>query len=110
MAYFRDDQRLASVVHPARDPLAVRHPGPADLVADESVRRGEGQVRAVAIEQVERGDVRVEDVAGLVDDRHEELHPRSCGRRQPRDAVTEPERLELAELPPAAFGRAGRIE
>ena len=79
----------------AGDALAERHPRPADLEAVEAVGRGERQVRSVAVEQVERGDVRVEHVAGPVDDGLEQLVPRPRGRREARDLVQEAELLEL---------------
>ena len=84
----------------ARDALAERNPGPADLVAIEAVRRGEGQVGSVPIEQVERGDVGVERIAGPVDDRLEELVPRPRRRREAGDLMQEPELLELIRSAP----------
>ena len=57
MADVGDPHRLARRGDPAGHALAERHPRAADLVAVESVRRGQGQVGAVAVEQVERGDV-----------------------------------------------------
>ena len=50
---------------------------------------------AVAIEQVEGRDVRVQGVAGLVDDRFEQLRPGLGRRREAGDAVKEPKLLEL---------------
>ena len=82
----------------AGDALAERHPRPADLVAVEAVRGRERQVGSVPIEQVQRGDVRVERVAGPVDDGLEQLVPRPGGRREARDLVEEAELLELLRL------------
>ena len=87
---------------PAGDALAERDPRPADLVAVEAVRGGEGQVRSIPIQQVEGGDVRVERVAGPVDDRLEELVPGPRRRRETQDLVEEPELLELVRRRRAA--------
>ena len=100
-----DDQRLTRGGDPPGNALAVRHPRPPDLVPVETVRRRERQVRSVPIEEVERGDVRVERVPGAVDNRLEQLVPRSRGRREAGDLVEE---LELLELGRAAFGRGFR--
>ena len=97
-----DDERLARLRDAAGHAFAERHPGPADLVAVEAVRRGERQVGSVPIEQVQRGDVRVERVAGPVDDGLEQLVPRPGGRREARDLVEEPELLELVRVRRAA--------
>ena len=88
-------------------PFAERHPCATDLVAVESVRCGQGQVAAVAIEQVERGDVGVERVAGLVDDRLEQLVPGARGRGQLGDAMKETQLVELAFVRRTIGGRPG---
>ena len=80
-------------------------PGPADLVPVEAVRRRERQVRSIPIEQVERGDVRVERVAGPVDDRLEQLVPGPRRRREAGDLVEEAELLELIRLAGPRLGR-----
>ena len=90
----------------ARDALAERDAGPADLEAVEAVRRRERQVRSVAVEQVERGDIGVERIAGPVDDGLEQLVPRPRRRREAGDLVEEPELLELVRRSPQrAIGR-----
>ena len=94
----RDDQRLARRGDAAGDALAERHPRPADLEAVEPGRRRQRQVRSVAVQQVEGGDVRVERVAGPVDDRLEQLVPRPRGRGEAQDVVEEPEPVELVRV------------
>ena len=101
----RYDLGLAIGGDPPGHALAERHAGAPDLVPVEPVRRGEGQVRLVAVEEVEGGDIRVERVAGLVDDGLEQLVPGPRGRGQAHDAVEEPQLVEL--LRAATRGHAG---
>ena len=104
----RNDERLAGLGDEPGHALAERHPRPADLEAVEAVRRRQRQVGSVPIEQVQRGDVRVECVAGPVDDGLEQLVPRSRGRREARDLVEEAELLELVRLRRSRLGLAFR--
>ncbi len=90
-----DDGRAPGGRDPPRDPFTERHPGATDLVAVETVRCGEGQAGPVAVEQVERRDVGPERVAGLVDDRLEQLVPGPGRRRQAGHTVKEAELIEL---------------
>ena len=94
----RDDERSLTRGHRAGHALAEGHPRPADLEPVEAVGRGERQVRSITVEQVERGDVRMEGIAGPVDDRLQQLVPGARGRRQPRHVVDEPQLVELAAL------------
>ena len=90
-----DDQRTAIRGDPPGDALTERDARATDLEAVETVGGGQRQVRSIAVEQVERGDVRVEHVAGPVDDGLEQLIPRPRGRRESGDLVQEAELLEL---------------
>ena len=89
------DERLAGRRDEAGHALAVRNPGPADLVAIQAVGGRERQVGSIPIEQVQGGDVRVERVAGPVDDGLEQLVPRPGRRRKARDVVEEAQLVEL---------------
>ena len=97
--HVRDDEGLLRGGDAARDALAERDAGPADLVPVEAVGRRERQVRSVPVQQVEGGHVRVQGVARAIDDRLEQFVPGPSGRGQAQDLVQEAQLVELVSAP-----------